>query len=146
MGASKRWTYYPEAARLLIERGLDVWVVGGPGEKALAQEIVAAGGPKTLKADTKITDKVLSEFTPGQWRQIGIKNDKRMAENAGSFLSFSSHLQFGETQYPRGTPLPQRMLVDYVRVYDKVGGYGPTPPRGPGVMPWEPGHVAERRT
>lgn len=46
MGASKRWTYYPEAARLLIERGLDVWVVGGPGEKALAQEIVAAGGPK----------------------------------------------------------------------------------------------------
>ena len=44
VGASKRWTYYPEAARLLIERGLDVWVVGGPGEKALAQEIVAAGG------------------------------------------------------------------------------------------------------
>ena len=25
------------------KRGLDVWVVGGPGEKALAQEIVAAG-------------------------------------------------------------------------------------------------------
>ena len=46
VGASKRWTYYPEAARLLIERGLDVWVVGGPGEKALAQEIVAAGGGK----------------------------------------------------------------------------------------------------
>ena len=36
----------PEAARLLVERGLDVWVVGGPGEKALAQEIVAAGGGK----------------------------------------------------------------------------------------------------
>ena len=35
-----------EAARLLAERGLDVWVVGGPGEKALAQEIVAAGGPR----------------------------------------------------------------------------------------------------
>ncbi|MGH6709080.1 MAG: lipopolysaccharide heptosyltransferase II [Bradyrhizobium sp.] len=46
VGASKRWTYYPEAARLLAERGLDVWVVGGPGEKALAQEIVAAGGPR----------------------------------------------------------------------------------------------------
>ncbi|MBR0704277.1 lipopolysaccharide heptosyltransferase II [Bradyrhizobium diazoefficiens] len=45
VGASKRWTYYPEAARLLVERGLEVWVVGGPGEKALAQEIVAAGGP-----------------------------------------------------------------------------------------------------
>lgn len=46
VGASKRWTYYAEAARLLAERGLDVWVVGGPGEKALAAEIVATGGPR----------------------------------------------------------------------------------------------------
>ena len=44
IGASKRWAYYPEAARLLAQRGLDVWVVGGPGEKSLAAEIVAAGG------------------------------------------------------------------------------------------------------
>jgi heptosyltransferase II len=46
VGASKRWTSYPEAARLLAERGMDVWVVGGPGEKALAAEIVTAGGPR----------------------------------------------------------------------------------------------------
>src|SRR5712671_2216596 len=46
VGASKRWTYYPQAARLLAERGLDVWVVGGPGEKSIAGEIVAAGGPR----------------------------------------------------------------------------------------------------
>src|SRR5215475_7694860 len=46
VGAAKRWTYYPEAARLLAEQGFDVWVIGGPGEKALAQEIVATGGPK----------------------------------------------------------------------------------------------------
>jgi heptosyltransferase-2 len=46
VGAAKRWTYYPEAARLLAERGFDVWVVGGPGEKAQAQEIVAAGGSR----------------------------------------------------------------------------------------------------
>ncbi len=46
VGASKRWTYYPEAARRLAEQGLDVWVVGGPGEKTLAAEIVAAGGPR----------------------------------------------------------------------------------------------------
>src|ERR1700732_251817 len=36
VGASKRWTYYPQAARLLAEQGLNVWVVGGSGEKALA--------------------------------------------------------------------------------------------------------------
>ena len=46
VGASKRWTYYGEAARLLAEQGLDVWVVGGPGEKAMAQDIVASGGPR----------------------------------------------------------------------------------------------------
>src|SRR5882672_12624786 len=46
VGASKRWTYFPQAARLLAERGLDVWVIGGPGEKALAQEIVTAGGAR----------------------------------------------------------------------------------------------------
>jgi heptosyltransferase II len=46
VGASKRWSWYPDAARLLAERGLDVWVVGGPGEKTLAAEIVAAGGPR----------------------------------------------------------------------------------------------------
>lgn len=43
VGASKRWTYYGEAARLLGEQGLEVWVVGGPGEKALATEILGAG-------------------------------------------------------------------------------------------------------
>ena len=46
VGSSKRWTYYPQAARLLAERGLDVWVVGGPAEAAIAAEIVAAGGPR----------------------------------------------------------------------------------------------------
>src|SRR5262249_55100511 len=44
MGASKRWTYFPEAARLLTERGLDVWVIGGPGEEALARGIAEKGG------------------------------------------------------------------------------------------------------
>ncbi|MGE0288763.1 MAG: lipopolysaccharide heptosyltransferase II [Bradyrhizobium sp.] len=46
MGTSKRWTYYPELARLLVAQGFDVWVIGGPGEKTLAQEIVTAGGPQ----------------------------------------------------------------------------------------------------
>jgi heptosyltransferase II len=46
VGASKRWTSYAEAARLLADQGLDVWVVGGPGEKALAAEIIAVGGPR----------------------------------------------------------------------------------------------------
>ncbi|MBJ6926926.1 hypothetical protein JG631_18910, partial [Vibrio cholerae] len=44
--ASKRWTYYAEAARMFAEQGLDVWIVGGPGEKAIATEIVNFAGPR----------------------------------------------------------------------------------------------------
>jgi beta-glucanase (GH16 family) len=33
------------------------------------------------------------------------------------------------------TQFPAEMVVDYVRVYDRVGGYGPTQPRGPGTLP-----------
>jgi beta-glucanase (GH16 family) len=43
------------------------------------------------------------------------------------------------------TQFPAELVVDWVRVYDKVGGYGRAAPRGPGDMPWQPGHVAERR-
>ena len=45
VGSSKRWSYYAEAARQLTDRGFDVWVIGGPGEKSLATDIAAAGGP-----------------------------------------------------------------------------------------------------
>ena len=34
------------------------------------------------------------------------------------------------------TVFPAEMLVDYVRVYDKVGGYGKTRPRGEGKLPF----------
>jgi DNA-directed RNA polymerase subunit beta len=37
---------------------------------------VAAGGLKAIKAGTKLTEEVLAEFTPGQWRQITTRNDK----------------------------------------------------------------------
>ena len=32
--------------------------------------------------------------------------------------------------------LPDYFEVDYVRVYDKVGGYGEPGPRGRGRLPW----------
>jgi heptosyltransferase-2 len=45
VGPSKRWPAerYAELGRHLIAEGHRVWVVGGPGERALAAEIVAAG-------------------------------------------------------------------------------------------------------
>jgi heptosyltransferase II len=44
VGPSKRWTYFADAARRLAEQGFDVWVIGGPGEKQIAADIVQAGG------------------------------------------------------------------------------------------------------
>jgi len=42
VGPSKRWpaSAYAALARRLLTDGIAVWVVGGPGEKAIAQEIV----------------------------------------------------------------------------------------------------------
>ncbi len=45
VGPSKRWSYYAQAAKELTDRGYDVWVIGGPGEKDAATEIVHAAGP-----------------------------------------------------------------------------------------------------
>ncbi|AWM39019.1 Glucan endo-1,3-beta-glucosidase A1 precursor [Gemmata obscuriglobus] len=36
----------------------------------------------------------------------------------------------------RTTKFPAEMLVDYVRVYDRVGGYGAAKPRGAGQLPF----------
>lgn len=36
----------------------------------------------------------------------------------------------------KSTPFPAEMVVDYVRVYDKVDGYGKVPPRGAGTPPF----------
>ncbi|MEQ1684447.1 MAG: glycoside hydrolase family 16 protein [Burkholderiaceae bacterium] len=35
------------------------------------------------------------------------------------------------------TRFPAELVVDYVRVYEKVGGYGPTKPVGKGLFPWQ---------
>ena len=35
------------------------------------------------------------------------------------------------------TRFPAELVVDYVRVYDKVGGYGDPGPRGPGRLPYK---------
>ena len=44
VGPSKRWTTsgYAELARRLTAEGVQVWILGGPGEKALAAEIAGA--------------------------------------------------------------------------------------------------------
>jgi heptosyltransferase-2 len=45
VGPAKRWSYYAELVRHLVARRNRIWVLGGPGERALAAELMAAGGP-----------------------------------------------------------------------------------------------------
>jgi heptosyltransferase-2 len=81
VGVSKRWTYYPEAARLLAERGLEVWVIGGPAEKGLAQEIVAAGGPGVRDlTGTDLRNGVLAMAAAG----VAISNDSGLMHIAAA--------------------------------------------------------------
>jgi heptosyltransferase-2 len=48
VGRGKRWSTpnFAEVARRLAAAGISVWVLGGPNETAMAQQIVAAGGPQ----------------------------------------------------------------------------------------------------
>ncbi|HVM84571.1 MAG TPA: DNA-directed RNA polymerase subunit beta, partial [Candidatus Binatia bacterium] len=98
--------------------------------KELLLNQTATGGPKALKAETKITDKVLSEFTPGQWRQIAVKNDKRMAEIEALKKQFNESVQALEKRFEskveklqRGDELPpgvMKMVKVFVAVKRKL--------------------------
>jgi DNA-directed RNA polymerase subunit beta len=98
--------------------------------KELLMNQTATGGPKTLKAETKITEKTLSEFTPGQWRQIGVKNDKRMAEIEGLKKQFEDSVRALEKRFEnkveklqRGDELPpgvMKMVKVFVAVKRKL--------------------------
>jgi heptosyltransferase II len=101
VGASKRWTYYPEAARLLAERGLDVWAVGGPGEKALAQEIVAAGGPRVRDlTGSDLRNGILAMAAAG----VAISNDSGLMHIAAAIGTPTMGI-FGPTSPYHWAPL-----------------------------------------
>ena len=81
VGPAKRWTHYPGAARLLTQKGLEVWVVGGPGEKALAQEIVASGGAGVRDlTGTDLRNGVLAMAAA----QVAISNDSGLMHVAAA--------------------------------------------------------------
>jgi DNA-directed RNA polymerase subunit beta len=98
--------------------------------KELLLNQTATGGPKALKPETRITEKTLSEFTPGQWRQIAVKNDKRMAEIEALKKQFNEGIQALEKRFEnkveklqRGDELPpgvMKMVKVFVAVKRKL--------------------------
>lgn len=62
VGPGKRWpeSRYAELARLLKTDGVSVWVVGGPGEKAIANEISAGGSTARDLTGVDLRDGILA--------------------------------------------------------------------------------------
>jgi len=85
--------------------------------KGLLLNQTAVKGPKGINGEVKVTDKVLGDFTPGQWRQIVVKNDSRMLEIEGLQNSFDEAVQALEARFEnkvdklqRGDELPPGVM------------------------------------
>ncbi len=101
----------------------------GQLQELLLGETVA-GGLKGAKAGTKITEKVLSEFTPGQWRQIAVKEDARMKQIEALNAQFDESLKRLQDRFEnkvdklqRGDELPpgvMKMVKVFVAVKRKL--------------------------
>jgi DNA-directed RNA polymerase subunit beta len=98
--------------------------------KEMLNNQTSVSGPKGLKPATKITDKVLADFTPGQWRQIAIKNDKKMADIEALKKQFDESIQALQARFDnkveklqRGDELPpgvMKMVKVFVAVKRKL--------------------------
>jgi len=101
VGSSKRWTYYPQAAKLLAEHGLDVWVIGGPGEAAIAAEIVAAGGARVRDlTGTDLRNGILAMAAA----QLAVSNDSGLMHIAAALGTPTMGI-FGPTSPYHWAPL-----------------------------------------
>ncbi len=91
---------------------------------------VAVTGPKGLKADTKVTEAVLSDFTPGQWRQFAVAGDARQADIEalnkqfeGSIEELTKRFDNKVDKLQRGDELPpgvMKMVKVFVAVKRKL--------------------------
>ncbi|MBM3479639.1 MAG: DNA-directed RNA polymerase subunit beta, partial [Alphaproteobacteria bacterium] len=97
-------------------------------ERLLGQ--TAAGGLKAIKGGTRITAELLAEYTPGQWRQITIKNDKVEGEIEAIKRQFDESVKALEARFEdkieklqRGDELPpgvMKMVKVFVAVKRKL--------------------------
>ena len=87
-------------------------------------------GPKNFKAGGKITEADLAEFTPGQWRQIVIENEKAMAQIEAVSKTFDAAIENLQKRFEdkveklqRGDELPpgvMKMVKVFVAVKRKL--------------------------
>jgi heptosyltransferase-2 len=100
VGAAKRWTAYPEAARRLVDNGFAVWVVGGPDEKPLAAEIVAAAPAVRDLTGTDLRNGILAMAAAA----LAISNDSGLMHIAAALGTPTMGI-FGPTSPYHWAPL-----------------------------------------
>src|ERR1044072_7552590 len=103
VGPSKRWpaSSYAEVARRLTGAGVAVWVVGGPGEKPLATDIIAEAGP--LARDLTGTD-LRNAVLALAASDVAVSNDSGLL-HVGAALGTPSIGIFGPTSPWHWAPL-----------------------------------------
>ena len=113
VGSGKRWPRYAEAARLLAARGHAVWVVGGPGEKALAAEIVAAGGAGVRDlTGTDLRNGILALAAA----RLAISNDSGLMHVAAA-IGTPTMAIFGPTSPYHWAPLNELAAIVQTRTF-----------------------------
>ncbi|MDH3968648.1 MAG: DNA-directed RNA polymerase subunit beta, partial [Rhodospirillales bacterium] len=98
--------------------------------KDLLSNQTAVAGPKGFETGSKLTEKTLSDFTPGQWRQIAVKNDGRQADIEalnkqfdGSIDELTKRFENKVDKLQRGDELPpgvMKMTKVFVAVKRKL--------------------------
>jgi DNA-directed RNA polymerase subunit beta len=87
-------------------------------------------GPKGIKVGAKVTEALLGDFTPGQWRQIVVEDDTRMGEIEALKSTFDASIKHLEARFDnkveklqRGDELPpgvMKMVKVFVAVKRKL--------------------------
>src|SRR6185437_12329767 len=90
----------------------------------------AASGPKGMKSGSKITEALLADYTPGQWKSIAIRNDVRMADIEGlkkqmedAIAALTARFESKVEKLQRGDELPpgvMKMVKAFVAVKRKL--------------------------
>jgi len=91
---------------------------------------IAVGGPRGMKSGTEITEAVLAEYAPAQWKQISIRDDTKMADIEGlrkqmedAVTGLTSRFESKVEKLQRGDELPpgvMKMVKVFVAVKRKL--------------------------
>jgi DNA-directed RNA polymerase subunit beta len=91
---------------------------------------IAVGGPRGMKSGIEITEAVLAEYAPAQWKQISIRDDAKMADIEGlrkqmedAVTGLTSRFESKVEKLQRGDELPpgvMKMVKVFVAVKRKL--------------------------